>query len=171
MVYFIQQADSGPIKIGYTDRDIKERLGELQTGNGAELHLLGAIEGTLQTERALHIILSTYKIRGDWFEPAETVLGTIRTFLADKYICVPLDKNNQSEKLIGKISYFIKRPGSGRITFAIIERRDLPDGTSKFVTVRDPRLASVNGALKTKAIDIDAAELVVQAVLAKLRSA
>jgi len=74
MVYFIQEGDSGPIKIGKTV-DPHGRLAQLQTGNPSSLHLLLAVRGGTKRERKLHERLGDYRLRddGEWFAPEPAV--------------------------------------------------------------------------------------------------
>ena len=45
-VYFIQEEETGRIKIGFSEKHPKGRLKDFQTGNSNKLNLLGYIEGT-----------------------------------------------------------------------------------------------------------------------------
>ena len=69
MIYFIQQGDTGPIKIGYTDGSVENRLRTLQTGSPKKLTLLGFITGTQEQEKLLHRFFHAERIAGEWFEP------------------------------------------------------------------------------------------------------
>lgn len=72
MVYFIQQGQSGPIKIGVSD-DPKQRLKSLQTGSPHSLHLRDAapVPEDQRLESALHKKLEHRRLNGEWFEIAE----------------------------------------------------------------------------------------------------
>lgn len=77
-IYFIQGECGGPIKIGYTT-DIKGRLNSLQTGYPDTLVLLGAFAGNTTDEHNLHEEYNSYRMRGEWFKPAEPILEKIRS--------------------------------------------------------------------------------------------
>ncbi len=77
-IYFVQGESGGPIKIGYTT-DIKGRLSSLQTGYPDTLVLLGAFAGNTTDEYSLHEEYSPYRMRGEWFKPAEPILEKIRS--------------------------------------------------------------------------------------------
>lgn len=80
MVYFIQ-ADSGPVKVGYTTR-INSRLGALQIGSWDELSVIGLLQaGQVHHERRLHWKFRDAHIRGEWFAPVATLIetSTLRT--------------------------------------------------------------------------------------------
>lgn len=69
-VYFIENAETGRIKIGFTTGAVSARVSALQTGSDCDLRLIGAIAadellGT--TERLLHRRLSQWRHRGEWF--------------------------------------------------------------------------------------------------------
>lgn len=84
MVYFIQQGEAGPIKIGYT-RNINKRLSQLQTANPEKLHLRLTIPGTFGTEKVLHDYLKPIHIRGEWYE-CDPVMRHIMKALEKKQI-------------------------------------------------------------------------------------
>lgn len=71
MIYFIQQGCDGPIKIGYSNNNVYERLISLQIGNPNELKLIEEIPGTRRVEKKLHKRFSNERIRGEWFEYSE----------------------------------------------------------------------------------------------------
>ncbi|NQT56480.1 MAG: GIY-YIG nuclease family protein [Desulfobacteraceae bacterium] len=78
MIYFIQQGEDGPIKIGYTDdEDAQRRLSQLQTGTHHKLHILTTIEGNKLYETELHERFEGLKLSGEWFKPSETLLNYI----------------------------------------------------------------------------------------------
>lgn len=66
-VYFIQQGQDGPIKIGVSKK-VKERLRELQVANPFMLRIIFQIRGTIELERALHDRFSQYRLEGEWFK-------------------------------------------------------------------------------------------------------
>jgi hypothetical protein len=69
VVYFVGASMSGPVKIGFTtDRTAESRVAQLQTGSHEELVILGTIEAGPTVERAIHSVLSTHSVRGEWFE-------------------------------------------------------------------------------------------------------
>jgi len=78
MVYFIQQGEDGPIKIG-TANDPKKRLTELQTGNPSRLYLLGTVRGSTEREHHLHKRMKEHQTRegGEWFDPTGEVFTVI----------------------------------------------------------------------------------------------
>ena len=76
-VYAIQAGDDGPIKIGWAF-DPRFRLAELQTGNAAELRIIGVVEADRMLERALHVRLRPYRLRGEWFKACPEVFEALR---------------------------------------------------------------------------------------------
>lgn len=79
MVYFIQAGETGPIKIGKADKPMK-RIAELQTGNPHPLRLVGAIDGGVNEEQALHQRFTRLRLHGEWFEPSAELLEYIRKY-------------------------------------------------------------------------------------------
>lgn len=82
-VYFIQEKDNGPIKIGYSDNPLA-RLSDLQVGNPRELTLLGHIYGGPEIELMLQTKFVEHKIRGEWFHPSEAIIDFIRNIKSRK---------------------------------------------------------------------------------------
>jgi len=86
-VYFIENVETGRIKVGFTTRSVARRLASLQTGADCELRLLGVVvacelKGT--TERQLHLKFARWTHRGEWFtsEIRPLVLDLLRVELS-----------------------------------------------------------------------------------------
>jgi hypothetical protein len=77
-VYFIQQGDTGPIKIG-TSRDVKKRLSALQASSPVPLRLLRTIHGERSREQNLHGQFKHLRMTGEWFRPEPDLLDYIAT--------------------------------------------------------------------------------------------
>ena len=75
-VYFIQQGDGGPIKVGVAC-DPTRRLAELQTGCPDKLRLLATRPGGIQEEHRLHAQFAQSRIRGEWFRPSVELIALI----------------------------------------------------------------------------------------------
>lgn len=76
-VYFIQAADSGPIKIGFTTGDPRSRMASLQTGNPHPLRLLVVVPGTPEDEGSLHERFAQSRMQGEWFAPSPILIAFI----------------------------------------------------------------------------------------------
>ena len=81
LIYFIQQGEKGPVKIGHTSSNLMERVRALQLGNPLELKLIGSIDGTPGIERALHKKFSEFNMRGEWFKPDPNFMSQIKSIL------------------------------------------------------------------------------------------
>lgn len=69
VVYFIGARSVGPVKVGFTsDRTVSSRLSQLQTGSHEELVVLGRVDAGPAVERAIHSLLASHSVRGEWFE-------------------------------------------------------------------------------------------------------
>ena len=88
MIYFIQ-CNNGPIKIGYTNRHISERLKELKTSSPYSLKLLALLEGEREIEADLKNTFSFFR-RDDggeeWFDPVKPLMDLIDE-CAKKHAC------------------------------------------------------------------------------------
>ncbi|MFG0217269.1 GIY-YIG nuclease family protein [Brevibacillus porteri] len=78
-VYFIQEQNNGPIKIGIAD-NVNKRLKELQTGNSDELSILHWTTGGRALESFLHEKFSEIKKLGEWFWPDKELVHLIEEF-------------------------------------------------------------------------------------------
>ena len=66
-VYAIRTlSDPVYIKFGIA-RNVQRRRTDLQIASPFELEVLGAFRGTILQERALHMSLVKYRLRGEWF--------------------------------------------------------------------------------------------------------
>ena len=82
-VYFIQEEETGNIKIGFTEKHPKGRLNDFQTGNSNKLILLGYIDGKFQDESNLHKEFSQERIRRgtEWFKSSPRLKDRIEKLL------------------------------------------------------------------------------------------
>ena len=78
-IYFIQCGTNGPIKIGYTNKDVKERVAQLQTACPYELKLLWVTDGDQESEQFIHERLKHENIRGEWFRPGKDIIEEIES--------------------------------------------------------------------------------------------
>ncbi|MGD9725430.1 MAG: GIY-YIG nuclease family protein [Nitrospira sp.] len=69
-VYFIENVDTGRIKVGFTTSAVHTRLKAFQTGTDCELRIIGVITADVEretTEAQLHLRFSKYHHRGEWY--------------------------------------------------------------------------------------------------------
>ena len=76
-VYFIKSEKTHSIKIGYTSGQVKKRLNSLQTAHPYKLHLLATLPGTREYEKSLHERFSSFRLKGEWFDPHPDLLAFI----------------------------------------------------------------------------------------------
>jgi len=76
-VYFIQEGEDGPVKIGWAINP-KRRLAAMQTGNARPLRLLGAISTKRRPlEREVHKRFSADRLAGEWFAVSDALVSYI----------------------------------------------------------------------------------------------
>jgi excisionase family DNA binding protein len=97
-VYFIQENNSGAIKIGWSS-NIKKRLIAMQTYNASQLKLLGAFNGTSEDEKRTQENFAKYRIKGEWFRPEKELMDFIEKH---KVVEVPLDLKKAVKEFEGK---------------------------------------------------------------------
>ena len=77
-VYFIGPAnDDGPIKIGFTAGEAKNRLRSLQTGHPHPLKILAVFEGSVNMEKEVHRRFAEARVHGEWFNRTPELLQMI----------------------------------------------------------------------------------------------
>lgn len=76
MIYFVQRAIGGAIKIGHAS-NVAHRVASLQVANVEPIRLLGVADGGAIEEAQLHQELSEYRIAGEWFSDSEAVRSVI----------------------------------------------------------------------------------------------
>lgn len=87
-VYLICNPVTEQYKIGVTKNDVEQRIKQLQTGNGCELHLITfhETENPFYIEKMLHHELQPYNSINEWFEiHDEFNIVTRFKDLCDKY--------------------------------------------------------------------------------------
>jgi hypothetical protein len=75
-LYFIQEGEDGPIKIGRGDP--QGRLKGLQTGNPRVLRIRAHVPNEGYTEIFWHAVFADARIRGEWFEPRPELCAAIK---------------------------------------------------------------------------------------------
>ncbi len=83
-VYFVQEGDSGPIKIGFTLSTLVKRLTQIQNGNPRMLHIRGVMDGGRDLEARIHAAFAHLVIQGtkEWFRPEPDLLEFVDTVAA-----------------------------------------------------------------------------------------
>ncbi|MBX9659093.1 MAG: GIY-YIG nuclease family protein [Nitrospiraceae bacterium] len=72
-IYVIQLGEHGPIKIGHSQNP-KKRVDLLQVGAAERIYVRAITPGSVADEKALHKKYSEYRLRGEWFQPADDML-------------------------------------------------------------------------------------------------
>lgn len=67
-------ADGDVVKIGWTGRSLRARLGGLQVGNPRPLRLLGGFAGPQRLEALIHAALAPRHVRGEWYDVSQDEL-------------------------------------------------------------------------------------------------
>ena len=78
MIYFVQQGNDGPVKIGYA-AIVENRIRHLQVSSPYPLILLASSPGSTIDEKKIHAILKKHRLNGEWFEPHPEVFDFIKT--------------------------------------------------------------------------------------------
>lgn len=83
MIYFIRVEPAGPVKVVYTatPKGATARLRQLEESMPHRLRLVGLIEGNRPREKAIHHAFFSFRMRGEWFEPHESLLAAIERMM------------------------------------------------------------------------------------------
>lgn len=73
----MQAVIGGPVKIGYTSGDMRQRLAALQCGSPFELKVCRLEQGPRSQENVLHRRFAHLRLHGEWFEPGQDLLAYI----------------------------------------------------------------------------------------------
>ena len=79
-VYFVQVVGGGPIKIGCAGH-AESRVTALQNYCPYKIELLGHIPGNEAHERWLHSLLSSERLRGEWFHSTLITRSVVKAVL------------------------------------------------------------------------------------------
>lgn len=77
MIYVIEAAEIGRVKIGFTRHDPRKRLASFQTMSPVRLRIRTIIDGDLRTEGILHNALKEHQVIGEWFADGEHISEAI----------------------------------------------------------------------------------------------
>ena len=95
MIYVVTERDNpSVIKIGYTRTPgeavnieaVRKRLGGLQVSTWRALVCIGACDGSVQDEQALHDRFRSYRVSGEWFTNKGDVAEWVESVLLAKVI-------------------------------------------------------------------------------------
>lgn len=78
MIYFIQDGDDGPIKIGYSS-EVEKRVQALVTSSHKNLKILFAMGGDMDKEKELHDLFDFAHKKGEWFWPVKSLVAFIES--------------------------------------------------------------------------------------------
>ena len=107
MIYFIQAGEDGPIKIGFTNGPIKNRLAGLQTGSIHKLKVLFVYKGDTVTEKQLHYFHRYHRLRGEWFNNVPEIHAEIAS-LKIKQTFESLFGPGYTKKVKKKMDYLVQ---------------------------------------------------------------
>ena len=70
-------SEAGPVKIGYTERSVGDRIGALKVGHPWPLEAVACCDGTPDDEMSAHRVLHPWRMQGEWFQPAPDVMALV----------------------------------------------------------------------------------------------
>lgn len=82
-LYFVQVDGGGPIKIGWTQGCVTNRMRQIQWASPYILNWIGACDAPRSHEKAAHQTLAAYRLRREWFHPTAPVLDFIQGRVGD----------------------------------------------------------------------------------------
>ncbi|WAH36973.1 GIY-YIG nuclease family protein [Alicyclobacillus dauci] len=94
MIYFIQQAETGYIKIGYT-KNIERRLKQLQADSPSELVVLATFDATQSHELRIHKNFGHCRVNGEWYNDCPE----IRALMKSEYALLLMGKESDMPEI------------------------------------------------------------------------
>lgn len=85
MIYFVQAFPSRAIKIGFTHRNLDQRITEIQKNSPDDLLVLGCMYGSRNDEKALHERFRQWHLRDEWFQDADEIHEYIKQNAIDLF--------------------------------------------------------------------------------------
>lgn len=85
-IYFLTD-ESGAVKIGFTTQ-LQKRIKSLSAGSKSKLTVWGHVAGTREHERALHDLLSDYRLNGEWFRVSDSTRLIVKKVLKEGVGCL-----------------------------------------------------------------------------------
>lgn len=76
IVYFVGGIE-GPVKIGFTQQPIKERLKCIQNGSPVKLYVLATLPAPRAKEKRYHRQFAAHRLHGEWFERVPEIVEEI----------------------------------------------------------------------------------------------
>lgn len=130
VLYFIQEGNSGAIKIGWTANCPHRRLDAIQTGNSENLRLVGVLpDQNKSTECVWHDRFKHVRKRAEWFWPTCELLDAIKDLIPDADLgsgdCVlpayrhPRRSRTPDTALIDSIDTYLMRNGTTATQFGL----------------------------------------------------
>ena len=88
-LYFIQGIQTGLIKIGKTGGVVSTRQFYLQVGSAEQLVLLKAVQypDEVDWEALVHEEFDEYRVRGEWFQPSDSLMDFIDNVDSYYFFC------------------------------------------------------------------------------------
>jgi len=77
-VYFLLSKMSSSVKVGFST-NVPRRVRALQTASAESLDLIGAMPGSMRTEKLIHASLCDFSIGGEWFAYCTPVQQFVET--------------------------------------------------------------------------------------------
>lgn len=99
-VYFLQQADGGPVKIGVS-WDVDRRLATIALWSPHPLVLLAAVPGDKYMERNIQDCFADCHYHHEWFHPEPRLMAAIAAMAAGTPVAEAIDLNDRRGNTLG----------------------------------------------------------------------
>lgn len=128
MIYIVRAQGTDLYKIGFTARQVEERLKEVQTGSPYPLKIIHTFDGSQDDEKRMHLEFKQFLIHGEWFKlNEERLLGLIVNliFSPDRRITFfnkgEINQENHLQEFVNNFSFSSSRK----------KLKDVKDGTTE----------------------------------------
>lgn len=95
MIYFIQEVNTGNVKIGYAD-NVEKRLTKMKSDNSSELIVIRSLAGNRSDERIIQNHFGDRFVRGEWFRYCDEMMTINLSDIEEDITTYALNSGNQS---------------------------------------------------------------------------
>lgn len=85
LIYFAAIGLNGPVKIGFTSKAVADRIADIQGACPWKIEIIGSISGTRIDEAAIHSLLRSHRMQGEWFSRSPQVCAEIDRILTSGF--------------------------------------------------------------------------------------
>jgi hypothetical protein len=96
LVYFVRPTGKlGPIKIGYSSKDVRERVRQISAQSPLPVEMVACVPGSKRLEANIHQCLAASHSHFEWFHPTDEVLAFLEKVIAGVAVDQAIDLSSR----------------------------------------------------------------------------